>query len=128
MARKPTELRPIMTRVPEGLRRKLEREAKRNDRSMNAEIIHRLEQSFRPSPLDLFAMLRNALDDGASRFGKGDSLALLYVVDPIKAALVQLLPNLYSVQITLIVNDGSPSSTATSYSDRGWEMKTGEEP
>lgn len=46
MARKPTELRPIMTRIPEGLRHRLERVAAKNDRSMNAEIIHRLEQSF----------------------------------------------------------------------------------
>jgi hypothetical protein len=35
-----------MTRIPESLRRRLEREAARNDRSMNAEIIHRLEHSF----------------------------------------------------------------------------------
>jgi predicted HicB family RNase H-like nuclease len=46
MARKPTELRPLMIRIPEALRRKLEKEAARNDSSMNAEIIHRLEQSF----------------------------------------------------------------------------------
>jgi Arc-like DNA binding domain len=45
MARKPTELRPIMARLPEGLRRRLEREAKRNNRSMNAEIINRLFRS-----------------------------------------------------------------------------------
>jgi hypothetical protein len=45
MAKKSTELRPVMTRIPEGLRRRLEREAKRNARSMNAEIIHRLEHS-----------------------------------------------------------------------------------
>jgi hypothetical protein len=36
-----------MTRLPEGLRRQLERDAARNVRSMNAEIIHRLEQSYR---------------------------------------------------------------------------------
>jgi plasmid stability protein len=48
MVRKPTELRPVMTRLPERLRSRLEREAARNDRSMNAEIIHRLEQSFVP--------------------------------------------------------------------------------
>ena len=43
---KPTDLRPVMTRIPEGLRRRLAKEAARSDRSMNAEIIHRLEQSF----------------------------------------------------------------------------------
>jgi hypothetical protein len=40
------ELRPVMTRIPEGLRRRLEREAKWHRRSMNAEIVHRLQESF----------------------------------------------------------------------------------
>ena len=47
MARKSTKLRPIMTRIPEGLRHRLEREAALNRRSMNGEVIHRLEESFR---------------------------------------------------------------------------------
>jgi hypothetical protein len=47
MVRKSQELRPVMTRIPEGLRRRLEREAEQNRRSMNAEIVHRLEESFR---------------------------------------------------------------------------------
>jgi Arc-like DNA binding domain len=46
MAHKATELRPIMTRIPERLRRRLERAAQHNDRSMNAEISFRLEKSF----------------------------------------------------------------------------------
>jgi Arc-like DNA binding domain len=46
MARKTQELRPVMTRIPETLRRRLERAAMRNNRSMNTEIIHRLEGSF----------------------------------------------------------------------------------
>jgi hypothetical protein len=44
--RKATELRPLMTRLPEGLRGRLEREAARNDRSMNSEIIERLQRTF----------------------------------------------------------------------------------
>jgi hypothetical protein len=56
MVRKSQELRPVMTRIPEGLRRKLEREAEQNRRSMNAEIIHRLMQSFEKQALtDLIA-------------------------------------------------------------------------
>jgi hypothetical protein len=47
MVRKTQELRAVMTRIPEGLRRRLERQAELNRRSMNAEIIHRLETSFR---------------------------------------------------------------------------------
>jgi Arc-like DNA binding domain len=46
VARKDQELRPVMTRIPEGLRRRLEREAKWHRRSMNAEIIDRLQKSF----------------------------------------------------------------------------------
>jgi Arc-like DNA binding domain len=45
------ELRPVMTRLPERLRRRLERAAAANQRSMNAEIIHRLELSFGGGPL-----------------------------------------------------------------------------
>ena len=40
------ELRPVMTRIPEGLRRRLERQARWLRRSMNAEIVHRLQESF----------------------------------------------------------------------------------
>jgi plasmid stability protein len=46
MAKKDSVLRPIMTRLREGLRKRLEVAAKANGRSMNAEIIHRLEKSF----------------------------------------------------------------------------------
>jgi Arc-like DNA binding domain len=46
VAQKDQELRPVMTRIPEGLRRRLERQAKWHRRSMNAEIVHRLQESF----------------------------------------------------------------------------------
>jgi len=36
-----------MTRMPEHLRTRIQKEAKLNSRSMNAEIIHRLQESFR---------------------------------------------------------------------------------
>jgi Arc-like DNA binding domain len=51
MARKLTNTVQLNLRFSEALRRRLEREADRNDRSMNAEIIHRLEQSFRAPEL-----------------------------------------------------------------------------
>src|SRR5262249_24910990 len=59
MVRKSRQLRPVMTRIPEGLRRKLEREAEQNGRSMNAEIILRLESSFQR---DTEQLLARALD------------------------------------------------------------------
>jgi hypothetical protein len=46
VAPKDQELRAVMTRIPEGLRRRLERMAKWNRRSMNAEIVSRLQHSF----------------------------------------------------------------------------------
>ena len=61
MVRKSRQLRPVMTRIPEGLRRKLEREAEQNGRSMNAEIIHRLESSFQRETDQLFAQALDAV-------------------------------------------------------------------
>jgi plasmid stability protein len=46
MARKDSDIRPLTARIPEGLRRRLEKEAARKSRSMNAEIINRLQRSF----------------------------------------------------------------------------------
>ena len=46
MPRKSSELRPIMTRLPEDLRKRLEREAGKAGHSMNREIINRLWSSF----------------------------------------------------------------------------------
>jgi hypothetical protein len=46
MARKPTDEVQLKLRFDEKLRRRLAREAERNDRSMNAEIVLRLESSF----------------------------------------------------------------------------------
>jgi Arc-like DNA binding domain len=46
MARKSTDTVQLKLRFSETLRRKLERAAARNNRSMNTEIIHRLEESF----------------------------------------------------------------------------------
>jgi hypothetical protein len=51
MVPKDEELRPVMTRLPEKLRRRLEKAASANQRSMNAEIIYRLEESFVGGPL-----------------------------------------------------------------------------
>jgi hypothetical protein len=45
MARKPTDTVQLKLRFSEALRRRLERAAAREGRSMNAEIIHRLERT-----------------------------------------------------------------------------------
>jgi hypothetical protein len=47
MARKPTDTAIFSLRIREELRKRIEREAQRQERSMNTEIIERLEESFR---------------------------------------------------------------------------------
>jgi Arc-like DNA binding domain len=47
VARKPTDTAHLNLRYPEALRRRLERAGKNNARSLNSEIVHRLEHSFR---------------------------------------------------------------------------------
>jgi hypothetical protein len=46
MVRKATDIVSLSLRIREGLRRRLEREAKKDNQSLNAEIVDRLDQSF----------------------------------------------------------------------------------
>ena len=61
MARKPTDTAHLNLRYPEALRRRLEQAAKDSRRSMNTEIVARLEQSFRR---DDFETLQDAINEG----------------------------------------------------------------
>jgi hypothetical protein len=47
VARKPNDTVHLKLRFSEALRRRIEREADRNGRSMNAEIIHCVEETYR---------------------------------------------------------------------------------
>jgi hypothetical protein len=47
MARKPTDTVQLKLRFPEALRRKLEKDAAKHSQSMNAEIVRRLDESFK---------------------------------------------------------------------------------
>src|SRR6516162_6235212 len=67
MARKLTDTVQLKLRFSEALRRRLEREAKRQEQSLNAEIIGRLEQTFRKSEdADLLGSTLRALFGGAT--------------------------------------------------------------
>jgi hypothetical protein len=66
MAQKGPELRPVMTRIPERLRQRLEREAKFRGRSMNMEIIYRLQESF-----DIPDQTSAIAEEVASEIGSG---------------------------------------------------------
>jgi Arc-like DNA binding domain len=67
VAPKDQELRPVMTRIPEGLRRRLDREARWHRRSMNAEIVARLQQSFDiPDQTDdIVSQIESAIDSAS---------------------------------------------------------------
>jgi hypothetical protein len=58
MPRKPSETVQLKLRFPERLRIRIEAEAEKNERSMNAEIVRRLEQSFEKD--DRAALLKDA--------------------------------------------------------------------
>jgi Arc-like DNA binding domain len=61
VARKPTDTAHLNLRYPEALRRRLERAGKNNGRSLNSEIVHRLEQSFRRED---FEPLQDVITEG----------------------------------------------------------------
>jgi hypothetical protein len=64
VAHKRTSIVKLQLRLPEVLRRRLERDAARNRRSMNAEIVARLEQAyFKSTTANLIAeTVREILD------------------------------------------------------------------
>jgi Arc-like DNA binding domain len=65
VARKPTDIVQLKLRFPESLRRQLEREAARNHRSMNTEIIHRLGESIEETIADRTA--EREIEEGFAR-------------------------------------------------------------
>ena len=67
MARKPTDEVQLKLRFSEALRRRLERVAGRNNRSMNTEIIHRLEESLARDPT--IENLSRELNDRLAQLG-----------------------------------------------------------
>jgi hypothetical protein len=80
------ELRPVMTRIPEGLRRRLEREARWLRRSMNAEIVHRLQQSF-----DIPDQIQSVVDAISSEVDLSD---VEYSLDEIQSQVRAILSHL----------------------------------
>ena len=79
MARKPTDTAHLNLRYPEALRRRLERAAMNGGRSLNSEIVERLEQSFRRED---FEKLQDAM-----------SLGFLKLVDVVADVARQLPPS-----------------------------------
>src|SRR5262249_21390005 len=89
MARKATEMRGLLLRLPEGLRRRLEREGERNARSMNSEIIHRLEGSFRTANENLLRVILNATIGGAPEWVTPEHGREIRFSPSVKATMIQ---------------------------------------
>jgi Arc-like DNA binding domain len=68
MARKKTVPVQIKIRLPEALRRDLEREAAKNGRTLNGEIVHRLTQPFVQA--DRLAVATAAADNALAKFAQ----------------------------------------------------------
>lgn len=69
MGKKAKKLTPIMVRVPEELHQRIKKSAEGLDRSLNAEIVSRLESSFRAPNYNLLsAILRSALGGQEVRY------------------------------------------------------------
>jgi hypothetical protein len=65
VAKKPTETIHLKLRLPEGLRRQIEKSAGRSERSMNSEILYLLQQALQFG--DLEAVTRSAVEGAAKQ-------------------------------------------------------------
>jgi hypothetical protein len=71
MAKKATAIVPTMLRMREELRKRIEREAKKNKRSLNSEMVARLEGSFAKDDAELSASkVLNAVLEHSDGSGK----------------------------------------------------------
>jgi hypothetical protein len=75
-ARHPDDEIHLKLRLSERLRRRLENAASKNSRSMNSEIIHRLEGSFEEIPDDVFQVIKAALAEHAKAIVNRATLGL----------------------------------------------------
>jgi hypothetical protein len=113
VSKKPTELNQLKLRLQESLRRKLEKSAAKNGCSMNSEILDRLYRSYEPKGLDLFASLQSSMT-AAIESGADPDVILLSITRPLTDAIAQLLPELHSVEIKLVHEQGLASATSLS--------------
>jgi Arc-like DNA binding domain len=122
MARKRTDTIKLQLRLSERLRRRIERAAERNECSMNAEIIERLEQSFEQVEeiekifggehnVALFRMLAGALGMVEAKAGSrwtdpGNIKVRSDIAQAIAEVLARKVTGLHSVHILTVGEDG----------------------
>jgi Arc-like DNA binding domain len=121
VTRKPTDVQ-LKLRFDERLRRRIEHAAKRNECSMNAEIIKRLRQSFEQvdemekifggrDKFALFQMLAGAIGIVEAKAGSrwtdpGNVRARGEIAQAIADLLARKVPGLHSVHIATVGEDG----------------------
>jgi hypothetical protein len=98
MARKPTDIVQLKLRFPEALRRRLARLARENKRSMNTEIIFRLQDSVAGSELERRAEGRGEVGAGVVAINIGGKPYRLVVTEmprpleePSRAVVAEIL-------------------------------------
>jgi hypothetical protein len=140
--RKSTEFVQFKLRVREELRRRLERAAKKSDRSANNEAVARLEKSFYgeasvdemlggPKQAALLRLFASQLDLAKAKYGPGielsDGEALIDLTGAIRDVLRQLLPTLHSVKIAMCDDNGAEIGSAISFTEKAWARMLREE-
>jgi Arc-like DNA binding domain len=108
MARKPADAVQLKLRFQEALRRRLERAADQAERSMNAEIIYRLEKSFERDPaaqmVDLAMWLESTSEPDAAYIPPKKN----WKDDPAKASTVRAAVDLIIAAVAGLPRDGQP--------------------
>jgi hypothetical protein len=131
--RKPTEFVQFKLRVRQELRLRLEREAKKSERSANNEAVARLEKSFDqetrvdemlggPQQAALLRLFASRLDLVRAKHGSGwaEGEALTDLARTIREVVEQIIPNVHSVRIALRHESGADLPNFTSYSEKAW--------
>ena len=133
MTRKPADLVQLKLRFDERLRRRIERAAQRNECSMNAEIIKRLEQSFEQVDkieeifggehnVALFRMIAGALgmveaSTGSRWTDPGNVRARGEIAEALVGVLARKVPGIHSVHIATLGEDGHISGGTVAYAN-----------
>jgi len=133
VTRKPADLVQLKLRFDERLRRRIERAAQRNECSMNAEIIKRLEQSFEQVDkieeifggehnVALFRMIAGALgmveaSTGSRWTDPGNVRARGEIAEALVGVLARKVPGIHSVHIATLGEDGHISGGTVAYAN-----------
>jgi Arc-like DNA binding domain len=112
MARKPTDQVHLKLRFTERLRKRIEQAAAHNDRSMNEEIIRRLEQSFTGD--DLVKTVKETIQASITPPSAGYTASAGYPPDPIKPEAEHLKrePDTKKARVNLKRRGVKPSGSA----------------